>query len=204
MSVCLALLPFLAIADVSVALKAGQSYGYRVAVTQTEYQGSGDKVSSTIKSEMPIAVRPIAGGRVEVTAGPLFARGRSVGRPRVSNASLSGPIPPAWFFVLPPAGISRPGQKWSGQLSAPAPLPAGLRADYTYRGSRNGFSQVDVHTEQRGNSDLTGDGSLFLDAKSGVPHHGRILFKVAYMRPNMKDRSKMEVNSHMTVECVIR
>ncbi|RYG24537.1 hypothetical protein EON82_10330, partial [bacterium] len=144
-----------------VAAPQAANYQYRVVVTQSEYEGSGPKVKSRTTSEMPIELR-LSGRNVEVKSGPLFARGRSVGRARTSSATLGGPKLPSWLVVPMPGAGGKVGQKWNGPLSAPAPLPAGMTATYSYLAKAGGFAKVGVSVKQGGNSRLVGSGNLFV------------------------------------------
>lgn len=178
----------------------GRVSAYRLVVTQTEYAGSGSKVTASSVTETPIKLTPLSRDTVQVVSGPLFTRGRSVGRPRVSSGRTDGGRPPSWLFVPIPASGVRPGQTWPGPLSAPAPVPAGLRAQYRYRGTTQGFAQIDVTVDQGGASRLHGSGTLFL-RPDGVPDHGDVRFEIAYVRP---DHGHLSVNSHMTVDCAVK
>lgn len=185
--------------------RPGSSYQYRVVATQIEFEGSGSKITSQSVAETPIQIRVVDASNAEVTSGPLFTRGRSVGRSRVRNVRLGGSQVPAWFSIAPPASGLKPGQSWTAPLSAPAPIPAGLQANYVCRSNKNGVAIVDVSVKRQSTTtDLRATGNLALDSKTGIPNKGKITFLLSFVRPDMKDRSKMVVNSHMTLECVIK
>jgi len=188
------------------SLKPGATYSYRVVVTQTEFEGSGAKVTRSSVSEMPISILVLDAFTVEVTSGPLFALGRSVGRARISKMKLDGPALLSWLYVPTPPKGTKPGQEWMGGLSAPAPVPAGIQARYKYLAptAKQPFGQVDVSASRNADSRLLATGKLFVDPITRIPHHGKVLFQMTYERPDMKDRTKMVVNSHMTVECVVK
>jgi len=189
----------------SAQFAPGSTHTYRVVTTQTEFEGTGSKVTAQSVTETPVSIRVVDARNLEVTSGPLFTRGRSVGRARVANVSVGGAKLPSWFFVPVPAGGLKTGQKWAGPLFAPAPIPAGLTGSYAYRSVANGVALLNVSVKQLSSTtDMKAAGNLGIDAKTGVPKQGKIVFQISYLRPDMKDRSKMVVNSHMTVECVIQ
>lgn len=187
-------------------LAMGKTVNYRLVVTQVEYEGSTTKVTSKLVTETPVKVTRNSVGSVEVVTGPLFTRGRSVGRARVNAAPYNGrdsfaPLAP----VIPQSGL-KIGASWKGPLSALAPVPAGIQGTYkllSFSQSSN-TAVVAVSALQEGGARLKVSGKLILDGQSGTPKGGKIRFETEYLRPDLKDRAKMVVNSHQTIDYVVK
>jgi hypothetical protein len=195
-------------------LGAGSAVGYSVSVTNTESAGSGGKVMSTYATKTPVEVSVVSvkgrSAQVRVKAGPVFARGRSVGRAKMGDATVGGDAglrPAILLWVsLPPAGV-RQGQTWVGGLNGPAPLPAGLQAKYRFASvSASGgkrFACVDMTVTAKAACTVRGRGKLYLRLSDGVIDHGNARFDIAYERPDPKAPSRMVVNSRVVLACRI-
>lgn len=196
-------------------LRAGSSLKYRVDVLRIDYSGNSTKESSRQETGMPFDVRitSASGGtaNLEITSGPLFARGRSVGRAKTTRMTVdrgftSRGYPPSWLSVpLPPSGV-KVGQTWRGILAGPSPLPAGISADYRYvknvsAGGKQ-YAQIDLRVSNNGAAQLRGSARLFLRMNDGLLSHGSAKFELTYIRPG-KPGEPPSVNSRTVLACTV-
>lgn len=186
-------------------LKPGKTAKYRIAMVQTEVGADGKQISK-VANDTPIKLTGLAPNRIKTEIGPLFAQGRSVGRAKVkeipvaADGSSKGYAPVPLFVTLPSKGASI-GHKWTGPFAGLAPIPAGLKASYRYvANTKDGkFAEVSMSVAQKGATAVDGSGKLFLRRSDGILDHGNAKIQIAYMRPDQKDRSKMLVNSRVTM-----
>lgn len=191
-------------------LKSAAMVGYRVAMEQATYPGGGTKASEQSSLLTPYKFRGTAPGSLEITSGPLVVKGRSVGRSKVSSVmveaggTVQGRAPANFFVCLPKAG-AKVGQTWRAPFFGGPPLPAGGEAVYRYGGvsSDGRFAVVDLQVKSSGAGEVQGKGKLFLRLSDGVLDHGNAKFEIAYLRPDMKDRTKISVNSKVVVKYTI-
>lgn len=203
---------FASASPVTLHLSPGKVVRYRVAMNQKETDASGKPVMMGVtgSSQMPIQIQVLAPNSLQVTTGPLFAMGRSVGRAKVRQVSIDATgtargTGPSWFFVTLPPGGAKTGQAWTGRMNVPAPLPAGLVATYRMNGYTpdNRFAKVSLNTSMVGATRVKGAGVLFLRASDGVLDHGNLTFGIEFIRPDLKDPKKSVVNSRVNVAVTI-
>lgn len=186
---------------------------YVVAVKETDYAGAGtSKVTATTATQTPVQIEVTgvhAGGAdLRVTSGPLVVLNRSVGRAKVrqfsvdAGGSLRGASPALLTIPFPPSGVQR-GQSWTAGLFGPAPLPSGLVATYRLETIAGPYARVSMRTDVKAAGHVTGSGDLFLDGRTGYLHHGEVHFDIAYVRPDPQNRTKMNVDSHVRLDCRI-
>ncbi|OJU62452.1 MAG: hypothetical protein BGO01_08195 [Armatimonadetes bacterium 55-13] len=197
-------------ARLQLRLKPSASFGYSVVTEQKTLSGDGKKVSESTRLEMPYRLKVVnvtrTSSELEITQGPMIVRGRSVGRARVTTSKIdiggfSGSQAPINFFVCyPKVGVVK-GTTWKAPFFGGAPLPAGLTAVYTFRSvsSDGKFAIVDLKSSAVGASKVTGVGKLFIRMSNGVLSHGNAKFDIAFIRPDPKDRTKMSVNSRVSL-----
>lgn len=191
-------------------LSPGSVAKYRVSSNVTEYAGTSAKVTSAYANQMPISVNCLSkqgrGVRLSVTSGPLFARGRSVGRARVYEASLDGGVdqrPPALLWVLIPRSGVSVGQTWSASLNGPTPLPAGLRATYKYVGVSGRLARIAMTVAGKAACTVRGSGTLYVRLSDGVLESGQATFNIAYERAENNAARRITVNSHVLLRCTV-
>ena len=191
-------------------LTPGTTAKYRVSATVTEFAGAGSKASGSTSTELPIEIRVGASHTLGIVSGPLVARGRSVGRSRRSLVSVDGgggsrgQAPAQLFVVYPKDGVT-PGQTWKAGFFGPSPLFAGLQATYKFVQVTpdKRFARIDLKVEGSGAGRVRGSGTLYVRFKDGYLDHGTAKFDISYLRPDMKDRSKMIVNNHVSIDCKV-
>ncbi|HEY0867164.1 MAG TPA: hypothetical protein VGE01_07295 [Fimbriimonas sp.] len=182
--------------------KVGSTAQYRLVLNQTEV-GADGKLKEKISSQTPVSLRFSSGNALRTEVGPLFTLGRSVGRAKIRETMMpNGTVAPTAFFVTLPTSGVKPGQKWTGVLNVPPPIPANLQANYRYVGpSKDGrFAEVAMAVAMPGSTKLSGNGQFFVRLSDGVLDHGNAKFDIAYLRPDQKDRSKMLVNSRVKID----
>lgn len=105
-----------------------------------------------------------------------------------------------FFVCLPPNGATV-GQAWKAPFFGGAPLPADLEASYRYAGNSadKKFAIVEMKITAAGSSNLQARGKLFLRLSDGFLDHGNAVFEMSFIRPDLKDRSKLIVNSRVVI-----
>jgi hypothetical protein len=187
---------------------------YAVTVESRELAGADGKQTSqfTIKTPIEVAVQSRKGDllSLRVVSGPIVARGRSVGRAKISDLTMSGDVgarPPAMFWVLLPKAGVMPGKSWVAGFNGPSPLPAGLTATYRFAsvvsvgGKRLACLEVKVTAKTA--CSVAGVGKLYVRLSDGVVDHGQMKFTLSYERPDPQNRSRMVVNSRVVLGCKI-
>ena len=207
LALCALLSPSLSLAQATLQAKitTGASANYTIATEETTFGGDGKKSAQQL-IKLPIAIQVLAPNQLQITSGPMFARGRSVGRARVATVVYSPSKPPTNYYIIIPNGGVKVGQSWKAPFYGGPPLPAGIQATYKFSKITpdKRFAVVDMQTHHKAGADMSGKGQFLVNLSNGLLNSGNATFTLAYVRPDQKDPKKMVVNSKTVLNVTIR
>ncbi len=194
-------------------LTPGTNVTYFVSSLDTEFTGAGTtkgKVHRPLRTPIRMAVTSNNGhaAMVEVTEGPWQIAGRQIGRPRIhqipvdAGGSEKGAAP-AYFSIPFPTGGAKVGQTWRSGLYGPSPLPGGLTATYQFKSVQGPYAKIAMSIDAERSCHIVGSGEFYVRLADGYIDHGKAKFDISYLRPDMKDKTKMNINSHDVQVCTV-
>lgn len=184
--------------------KSGDSVGYTVETTETVLGADGN-VTETKHQKLPIKIRAISPSELEVISGPIFTRGRSVGRARTQTVPLNATQVPSNYFICLPANGVKVGQTWKAPFFGGPPLPAGVHASYKFLKVAADKKSADVQMSitHKAGADMLGSGLFQVNLQTGFLSSGKANFTLTYSRPDPKNPKKLLVNSRTKIATVI-
>lgn len=203
---CVGSLASLAIPQSSLkySAKSGASVGYTVETTET-VSGADGKVTESKHLKLPIRINVVSPTELKVVSGPIFTRGRSIGRARTQTVRLNATqVPSNYFICLPANGVSL-GQTWKAPFFGGPPLPAGVQATYKFVkiGADKKSADVQMSITHKAGADMSGSGLFQINLQTGFLSSGKANFTLTYSRPDPKNPQKLLVNSRTKVATVI-
>lgn len=206
LALCAILIPSFSLAQTNLQLKLtpGGNTKFSIATEETTF-GADGKQTGQLTRKIPVAIQVVANNQLQISAGPLFTRGRSVGQIRVSKVTYSPAKPPINFFVIIPDGGVKLGQSWKAPFFGGPPLPAGIQATYKFSKvtADKRFAVIDMQTSHKAGAEMSGKGQFLVNLSNGLLNSGNANFTLAYVRPDQKNPNKMVVNSKTTLRVTI-
>lgn len=203
---CVGSLASLAISQgaLKYSAKSGASVGYTVETTETVSAADG-KVTESKHQKLPIKISVVSSNELEIVSGPIFTRGRSIGRARTKTVLLNSSQVPANYFICLPANGVKVGQTWKAPFFGGPPLPAGIHATYRFVkvSADKKSADVQMSISHKAGADMSGSGLFKVDMQTGFLSSGKANFSLTYSRPDPKNPKKMLVNSRTKIATVI-
>ncbi len=191
--------------NLSLRLLPQDKTSYTVESQETTVGADGKQTESK-SQRLPISILVSAGKSLQVTSGPIFTRGRSVGKSRVKTLVFNEKQVPANFFICIPGSGVQVGKTWKAPFFGGAPLPAGIHANYKFSkiSADRQFAVIDMAVTHSGASEMNGKGQFLVNMKTGLLSSGNGQFSLTYKRPDSQNPQRMVVNSKTTIKVSIR